>query len=281
MYKLIFTTFALLAQGAIHPRQIQHIAVTKTETYVPEIVLVEGGVFQMGCNYGEIDETPPHKVRLSTFYIGRYEVTNAEFCAFLNIRRSPKKDVDSWIVTTNQEGDIYREGNSYVVKEGRENYPVTLVSWFGTSAYCEFLRDVTGEPFRLPTEAEWEYASKGGKKTHHYVYSGSHDVGEVAWFDWNADGFKHPVGMLKPNELMIYDMCGNVQEWCNDWYDTHYYEDSDVENPTGPETGFECVARGGAFSLGLEYTRNEDRNKFKPTTLNITLGFRVAKDYLK
>lgn len=247
---------------------------------VPEIVLVEGGEFQMGANYGEIDEEPVHPVQVSNFYIGRTEVTNAQYAKFLNMRRPPKRDVDNWINVNNDNLDIVRLGQDYFVVHGRENYPVTNISWYGASAYCDWLRDLTGEPFRLPTEAEWEYAARGGRKSHNYVYSGSANVGEVAWFDWNADGEKHEVQTLKPNELQTYDMIGNVQEWCNDWYDADFYNDSTAHiNPTGPEKGTECVVRGGAYHLEIENVRNEDRSKFPPTIMNMTIGFRIARDY--
>lgn len=255
--------------------------VSSGDHIVPELVLVEGGEFNMGSNYGEIDEEPIHSVVVNNFYIGRYEITNKQYATFLNLRRPAKRDVETWINVENDRLDITRDGQEYVVAAGRENYPVTSVSWYGASAYCEWLRNLTGEPFRLPTEAEWEYAARGGKKTHDYVYSGSRDVGEVAWFDWNADGEKHEVGTLKPNELTTYDMIGNVQEWCNDWYDEHFYEDvkETPNNPAGPEKGYECVVRGGAFHLEIENVRNEDRSKFAPHIINATIGFRIAREY--
>lgn len=251
----------------------------KKDKVLPEIVLVEGGEFMMGSQYGEIDEEPTHKVRLPDYYIGRYEVTNAEYCEFLNLRQPGKRDLETWIFSINENYDIQKSGNDYYVIEGRENYPVTQISWFGASAYCEWLRNFTNQPYRLPTEAEWEFAARGGRKTHHYVYAGSKDVGEVAWFAWNSDKGKHEVGTKKANELTLYDMIGNVQEWCNDWYSEKYYEELEIDSPDGPDKGKECVVRGGSWNLEIEYTRNEDRNKYLPSTKSSTIGFRIAKDY--
>ena len=250
----------------------------KKDKLLPEIVLVEGGEFPMGSGYGEIDEEPVHKVRLSDYYIGRYEVTNDEYCAFLNLRLPGKRELDTWINTTNDNFDIQKAGKTYFVVQDKGSYPVTQVSWYGASAYCEWLRQLTGEPYRMPTEAEWEFAARGGRKTHQYVYAGSKDVGEVAWFAWNSEKEKHEIGTLKQNELTLYDMNGNVQEWCNDWYGEKYYEEMEIDGPSGPEKGHECVVRGGSWNLEMEYTRNEDRNKYSPNNKSTTIGFRVAKD---
>ncbi len=248
------------------------------DTLLPEIVLVEGGSFKMGSRYGEIDEEPIHEIDLATFYMGRYEVTNQQFCAFLNARHPGKKVLKSWVNATDVNNDIIKVGKNYRVMPGREKYPATSVSWFGASAYCDWLRDKTGDKYRLPTEAEWEYTAKGGRKTHNYVYSGSEILMEVAWFAWNSEATFHEVGGKRPNELGIYDMCGNVQEWCNDWYSDTYYSDTERVNPTGPEHGTEVVARGGHWSLSIEYVRNDDRYKYKPTKMDNTVGFRVVRE---
>lgn len=250
---------------------------TGRDSLIPEVVLVEGGTFKMGSTYGEIDEEPIHEIQLNTFYMGKYEVTNQQFCAFLNARKTGKKVLKTWVNTADVNNDIIKVGKNYKVTPGREKYPVTSVSWFGASAYCDWLRDKTGETYRLPTEAEWEYAAKGGQKTHNYVYSGSAILMEVAWFSWNSDATFHEVGGKRPNELNIYDMCGNVQEWCNDWYAENYYSESDRVNPTGPEHGAEVVVRGGHWSLSIEYVRNDDRYRYKPTKMDNTLGFRVVR----
>lgn len=270
----ILSVNIFLGQTRGEPAQKQ-----KKDKVLPEIVLVEGGEFQMGSRYGEIDEEPVHKVRLQNYYIGRYEVTNAEYCVFLNLRQPGKKELEGWIFSMNENYDIQKSGKDYYVIEGREKFPVTQISWYGASAYCEWLRNLTGEAYRLPTEAEWEFAARGGRKTHKYVYAGSKDVGEVAWFAWNSEKGKHSVGTKMQNELTLFDMNGNVQEWCNDWYSDKYYSELEIDNPSGPDTGKECVVRGGSWNLELEFTRNEDRNKYSPTTKSSTIGFRIAKDY--
>lgn len=253
--------------------------IKRKDSIVPEIVYVEGGIFEMGCQYGETDEEPVHKVRLSNYYIGRYEVTNAEYCAFLNRRRPGARDLKTWIDIGNDNFDIQKKPlGDYFVVSGRERYPVTHVSWYGASAYCDWLRDYTGEPYRLPTEAEWEFAAKGGINGHYRVYSGSGDLREVAWFAYNSEGELHPVGLKKSNELTLYDMNGNVHEWVNDFYDAHYYEESEVDNPTGPEKGFECIIRGGCWTWEEEDVRNEARFKAAPYHTNLTIGFRIACD---
>lgn len=264
-----FTANLLYGQGKV----------SSGDHIVPEIVLVEGGTFTMGCRNGEIDEEPPHDVTISNFYIGRYEVTNRQYATFLNYRRPSKKEVNRWLNVESRTVDIKRVKNKFEVEEIRADYPVSGVSWYGANAYCDWLRAMTGEPFRLPTEAEWEYAAKGGRKAHGYTYSGSPRVDEVAWLDWTADGEKQIVGQLKPNELTLHDMNGNVQEWCNDWYAEDYYAISDDLDPTGPEEGKEVVVRGGAYHLDIEVVRNEDRSKFPPVLQNITIGFRIARDY--
>lgn len=259
-------------------QELYSYSATGRDSIIPEIVLVEGGTFKMGSHYGEADEEPVHEIELNTFYMGRYEVTNQQFCAFLNARKTGKKVLKTWVNTADVNNDIIKVGKNYKVTPGREKYPVTSVSWFGASAYCDWLRDKTGDAYRLPTEAEWEYAAKGGRKTHNYVYSGSEILMEVAWFSWNSEATFHQVGGKRPNELGIYDMCGNVQEWCNDWYSETYYNETDRLNPTGPEHGAEVVVRGGHWSLSIEYVRNDDRYKYKPTKMDNTLGFRVVKE---
>ena len=161
-----------------------------------EMVRVEGGTFRMGATSeqggdAERDEKPVHSVKLNTFYIGKTEVTQALWQAVMGSNPSHFKGAD---------------------------LPVENVTWYDCQNFIQKLKSLTGQKFRLPTEAEWEFACRGGNKSRGYKYSGSNNLGSVAWYNGNSGGKTRPVGTKAPNELGIYDMSGNVWEWCNDWY---------------------------------------------------------------
>jgi formylglycine-generating enzyme required for sulfatase activity len=156
--------------------------------------------------------------------------------------------------------------------------PVDNVSWEDVQQYLQKLNESTGEHYRLPTEAEWEYAAHGGNKSLRYTYSGSNNMDEVAWYSSNASAHTHPVGQKKPNELGIYDMSGNVSEWCSDRYDKGYYSNSPVPNPQGPNNNVARVLRGGSWGNGSGYCRVSSRDDGPPTYRNGICGFRLAKD---
>ena len=191
-----------------------------------EMVYVQGGTFRMGATveqgedaYG--DEKPVHSVTLSDFHIGKYEVTQGLW-----------KEVMGENPSHNKAGD---------------NYPVERVSWEDCQRFIERLNSRTGLNFRLPTEAEWEYAARGGQKSRGYKYSGStYDLGSVAWYEGNSGNRTHPVGQKQANELGLYDMSGNVWEWCQDWKGA--YSSSSQRNPSGPASGASRVLRGGSYS---------------------------------
>ena len=187
------------------------------------MVPVEGGTFQMGATVEEGSDAndsakPVHSVTLSSYSIGQTEVTQALWKAVMGSNPS------------NWEGD---------------NLPVEMVSWKDCQKFITKLNRLTGQKFRLPTEAEWEYAARGGKLSKGYKYSGSNTLGDVAWHEENSDGKTHPVATKQPNELGLYDMSGNVYEWCQDWYNSSYYSSSPGDNPTGPSSGSSRVNRGG------------------------------------
>ena len=139
------------------------------------------------------------------------------------------------------------------------------------------LNVVTGKNYRLPTEAEWEFAARGGNKSKGYKYSGSNDLNAVAWYGANSGNQAHPVGTKAPNELGIYDMSGNVREWCNNWYDEEYYSYSPQNNPQGPDTGSERVLRNGGFhNAGIVAYKVSTRGKHRPQTRNGDMGFRLV-----
>ena len=207
-----------------------------------EMVYVQGGTFQMGATaeqrsdaYG--DEKPVHSVTLSDFHIGKYEVTQG-----------------LW-------KEVMGENPSY--NKAGDNYPVEMVSWEDCQRFIERLNSRTGLNFRLPTEAEWEYAARGGQKSRGYKYSGStYDLGSVAWYEGNSGNRTHPVGQKQANELGLYDMSGNVYEWCYDWYGR--YSSSSQRNPSGPASGANRVLRGGSYINNARFCRVSYRDNNDP-----------------
>lgn len=193
-----------------------------------DMVLVEGGTYMMGNpdrdRNDEYAKDVPHEVTLSSFYICKYEVTEALWTAVMGCNPSDHKLGD--------------------------NYPVERVNWYDCQDFVEKLSELTGRHFRLPTEAEWEYAARGGKRSRGYRYSGSYNLDEIGWHVGNAHHYKREVGTKKPNELGLYDMTGNVCEWCQDKLDTEYYHHSPSINPQGPDRSTykdnRCF-RGGSF----------------------------------
>ena len=199
-----------------------------------DMVLVEGGTYMMGNpdrdRNDEYAKDVPHEVTLSSFYICKYEVTEALWTAVMG--SNPSRD-----------------------KLG-DNYPVEQVNWYDCQDFVEKLSELTGRHFRLPTEAEWEYAARGGKRSRGYRYSGSYALDEIGWHVGNAHYYKREVGTKKPNELGLYDMTGNVCEWCQDKLDTEYYHHSPSINPQGPDRSTykdnRCF-RGGSFCDDEKY----------------------------
>jgi formylglycine-generating enzyme required for sulfatase activity len=206
----------------------------KTPTLIvfePEMVLVEGGTFNMGNK----DFPSPHKVTLSSFSIGKYEVTQEQWEAIMGYNYSRFKDC--------------------------KNCPVENVSWDEAQKFILKLNDATGKKYRLPTEAEWEYAARGGNKSKGYLFSGSNTLDDVAWYEENNGKKTHPVGTKTPNELGIHDMSGNVWEWCSDWYGD--YSSLPQTNPKGPSYPRrpdypERVVRGNTvYPPGIIWTKQD------------------------
>ncbi len=213
-----------------------------------QMIYVSGGTFEMGSNNGYDNEKPVHTVTVNSFYMGKYEVTQKQWKAIMGNNPSEFK------------GD---------------NLPVENVSWNGVQEFIKKLNQKTGKHYRLPTEAEWEFTARGGNKSRGYEYSGSNDINEVAWYWDNAGRKNHFVGQKSPNELGIYDMSGNVWEWCQDWYDENYYRHSPQNNPQGPESGSLRVHRGGGWDYGAPRCRVADRG-YWPGFGYDNLGFRIA-----
>ena len=217
-----------------------------------EMVRVEGGTFRMGATSEQdddaySDEKPVHSVILSSYYIGKTEVTQALWQAVMGSNPSNFKDAD---------------------------LPVECVSWNDCQEFIQKLNSLTGRNFRLPTEAEWEFACRGGNNSCGYKYSGSNNLGSVAWYDENSGGQTHRVATKAPNELGIYDMSGNVGEWCSDWYaDYTSYSQTD---PTGPQSGSYRVRRGGGWGSYAGHCRSSLRNFSTPAHRPSNFGLRLA-----
>ena len=254
-----------------------------------EWIWVEGGTFRMGCTEEQSNcyenEKPVHEVYLDGFYMSKYEVTVAQFAQFVKetgYQTDAEKAGFSWILVEGKwktgRGINWRyNGRNEIRPEGEYNHPVIHVSWNDASAFCKWLSKKIGTAVGLPTEAEWEYAARGGQKSRGFKFSGSNDPDAVAWYCLNADGNTHPVGQKQPNELGLYDMSGNVYEWCLDWYDPTYYSRSPYKNPTGPSSGFFRVVRGGAWSNCEEELRVSIRTLGRMKTTNSAFGFRIRK----
>jgi formylglycine-generating enzyme required for sulfatase activity len=226
------------------------------------MILVNGGSFLMGCkedgiNKCDDDQKPLHKVTVSSFYISKYEVTVSQFRLFAEkTGYITEAENEGWsfvfnskIVDWDKVDNVSWKTNNVGDKKSvtEDNHPVVHISWNDAIAFCEWISNENGKNYRLPTEAEWEYAARGGESTKNYKYSGSDNIEEVAWYRSNSTGKTHPVGQKKPNELGLYDMAGNVSEWCSDWYDEKYYEKSIIKNPLGAQNGKNKVMRGGGW----------------------------------
>jgi len=229
-------------------------SVTARYSWEPVMVFVEPGTFTMGCPDDEDFDgaLPAHQVTLTSgYYIGKYEITQAQWKAVMGSNPSHFR------------GD---------------NLPVEYVHWDDVQKFLAKLNELTGKKYRLPTEAEWEFACRGGKHSAHYKYSGSNNIYDVAWCGaysgGNSGETTHPVGTRQPNELGIYDMSGNVWEWCQDWYGA--YTEEPQTDPQGPATGINRVARGGGWYTVAEYCHVSNRFIGDPDFRDNSLGFRVA-----
>ena len=252
------------------------------------MVAVEGGTFTMGATPEQgkdvkSDEKPAHQVTLSSYYIGETEVTQALWEAVMGktvsqiaseISRGTEVTQALWkAVMGNTVSQIASEISRKTYGVG-DNYPMYYISWDDCQEFIQKLNALTGKNFRLPTEAEWEYAARGGNKSRGYKYSGSNNIGDVAWYKDNSGKKTHPVKTKQANELGIYDMSGNVWEWCQDWYGK--YSSNAQTNPTGPATASNRVSRGGSWGDGARYCRSLIRGGINPGDRDNTLGFRLV-----
>jgi formylglycine-generating enzyme required for sulfatase activity len=244
------------------------------------MVLVEGGTFQMGSSNGFNTEKPVHAVTVKSFYMGKHEVTQKEWREIMG--------------TTIQQQWTMGGSKGNPERGAGDNYPIYCVNWYEVVEYCNRLSlkegltpayrgsgdsiicDFTVTGYRLPTEAEWEYAAKGGNKSFlSYEYSGGNSVDRVAWYRENSGNSTHPVGTKQPNDLGLYDMSGNVREWCWDWYGD--YSGGNQTDPRGASSGTSRILRGGAWSLDAAYVRSADRLYDTPSSRAYDLGFRLVR----
>jgi len=202
-------------------------------------VFVKGGCYEMGDTFGDgrANEKPVHNVCVNDFYMGKYEVTQGQWQAVMGSNPSDFKNCGA-------------------------NCPVELVSWNDTQDFIGRLNGKTGKSYRLPTEAEWEFAARSGGKRE--KYAGGDDLDRVAWYGSNSGSKTHPVGTKAPNGLGLSDMSGNVWEWCQDWYGDKYYGESPRDNPRGPSSGQYRVLRGGSWGDSPEIVRAADRSRLGP-----------------
>ncbi|MEI6575778.1 MAG: SUMF1/EgtB/PvdO family nonheme iron enzyme [Bacteroidota bacterium] len=218
-----------------------------------DMVRVKGCEFNMGTRGRAPDESPIHKVLLDDYYIGKYEVS---------------QQIWAKVMGNDPEANYF---------SGCDSCPVEKVSWQNIMTFLKKLNAMTAMQFRLPSEAEWEFAARGGCLSKGYQYSGSNSLSQIAWYESNSASRTHKVGSKRPNELDLYDMSGNVWEWCNDWYARDYYEHSPNENPPGPETGTERVMRGGSWYFDNSGLRVSDRDKGDPELRYGYVGFRLCR----
>ncbi|HEV8283078.1 MAG TPA: formylglycine-generating enzyme family protein [Chitinophagaceae bacterium] len=274
----------------------KHQAKRQTLLFEPETILIQSATFQMGSNDGDSDERPIHTTIFDSFFLGKYEVTNTQFCQFLNEKGNQSKDGTEWIkldgAWNSEKCRIVENGKLFSVASGFDNYPVIFISWDAAVAYCFWLSDKTGKAYRLPTEAEWEFAAGNGTKHTKYSWGNSEPSankgGNVAdeslktilpkWdiFSGYNDGFvlNAPVGSFAANDFGLYDMTGNVWEWCSDWYG-EYNVSNDV-NPVGVLNGTKKVIRGGGWLGSPDASRVADRYSDTPDHRGHSMGFRVA-----
>lgn len=269
----------------------------------PEMVFVRGGSFEMGSENGDPDEKPLHTVTLEDFYIGKYEVTLYQFRQFIfetGYQTDADKDRGSYHWTgvkwEKKSGVNWKVGPELFIRQQTDyDHPVLHVSWNDASEYCKWLSGKTGQSYRLPREAEWEYAAGNGAAHTRYSWGdkepSGESVGNVA--DQAAkrrspelsiagsydDGYVYtaPIGSFKPNTLGICDMTGNVAEWCLDWYDPGYYAMSPENDPEGPNKGTYRVIRGGSWDMPVYQQRVADRSFDVPSYRNYAIGFRVVR----
>ncbi len=297
---VVFFLLALVLWQPINRRVVEPWQrFQRLQTYQKQFVKVAGGRFEMGgsSDLPRANASPVHTVELGDFHISPYETTNQQYCDFLNDDDSAGVYSSEWLDFSNSYCFIRQvDGQFIVLDETKYDHPIVAISWYGAAAFANYLNrregypqfynmkqktwDVGAKGYHLPTEAEWEYAARGGPQSKGYSYSGSDNVDTVAWYYGNSDSQLYAVGKKMPNELGVYDMSGNIWEWCTDWFDPYYYKDclavGIVNNPPGPENGSLRVIRGGSWFNISRYSRSVTRSFNNPGYSNNHLGFRLV-----
>ncbi len=233
-----------------------------------KMIYVEGGTFQMGATSEQQglkpsdDELPPHYVTLSSYYIGECEVTQAQWERIMGTSIYQQRDK---AYPTNQN-----------ISDVGDNYPMYFISWEDAQNFCEELSRITGKNYMLPTEAQWEFAARESNNSSGSKYSGGNSIDAIAWYGSNSDERVHQVKQKRPNRLGLYDMSGNLWEWCRDWYDSEYYLYSEKTNPEGPLSGEKRLLRGGSWKASDWSCRVSCRGRNVAHESFTTFGFRVV-----
>ncbi len=296
---LLTVLVMLMVAGAIYvnyywPGQAKPIVVVPEPTVSsepgfqsPPMIRVTGGTFMMGTDRPGAAENakPAHTVKLESFWIGKYEVTVREFSLFISDTRHVTTADSlgfSWVYNGRDwvQGENVNWTNDIsgkLIEVADMDVPVMHVSWADAMSYCDWLSKKTRQKFRLPTEAEWEFAARGGNKSNGYQYSGSNSLAAVGWFEGNAGKKVYKVGQKTANELGIYDMSGNVMEWCFDFYSESHYKTATPGNLYGPASGTEKVARGGSWFTPETLCRATYRVAYPATSRGGNIGFRLSR----
>ncbi len=232
-----------------------------TDIPLPDMLHIPGGAFLMGSEAGAEDEKPVHQVEVPDFYLARTPITNAQYMAF--------------VAATGQHAP-----REFGYPFDHDHHPVVGISWHDAVAYCAWLSAQTGHTYRLPSEAEWEYAARGGQRSQGFPYAGGHRLQEVGWYDVNSNGTTQPVGLKPANELGLHDMSGNVWEWCADHWHDNYNEAPTNGTPWllgAAEENARRVVRGGSWDYYVNYCLVSCRDLNYADYRNINVGFRPAR----
>jgi len=266
----IFIIHAFFLSFTIYGQENERNITFKVNGATFEMIFVEGGSFVMGCTSEQSscfgDEKPAHTVELSPYYIGKHQVTQKLWYAVTGFSINFQKNFLK-IELLNGEGC---------------DYPMYYINYGECVEFCSKLNKLLakqipkGYKFSLPTEAQWEYAARGGNKSKGYEYSGSSNIDDVAWYEDNCNRKTHKVGAKIENELGIFDMSGNIQEWCKDWYNDLYYLNTPSANPKGPDSGSCRVLRGGSWYCKQQHCRVAFRHCTSPSNRSCDVGLRVV-----
>ncbi len=301
---LLFPAISLSSEKSDTRALIHDIVLNSKEWFSEGMVFIKGGCFDMGDTFGDggSDEKPVHEVCVDDFYMGKHEITVGEFRSFIN-------DTDYKTDADREGGCYYLTGNGWIKDNDKtwrepgflqsDRYPVVCVSWNDANSFAEWLSKKTGRKYRLPTEAEWEYAARSRGKKFKYSWGNGEPSGNImdesakimfsGWKIWEGynDGYVYsaPVGSFRANEVKLYDMTGNVWEWVQDWYARDYYKNSPRNNPKGLSHGESRVVRGGSFAYLQDYVpwdiRVFSRGWIVPWERCSDLGFRIVSPATK